>query len=178
MLINNNYDFEIIIAVYEHETCVSCSGERWAAQLEQEALAVLDATDTLEQTPDDVADAESTFEVLSELRAHVQTCVCEALAAQSQSQTTPTSTSTSTAAASAPQAPPPAAHPPSPIAAAASTDARSSPPARVVSPPHGGAARNFLRSAVESKRLYVRPFKFCCTSYLLCLEWYNIYSYL
>ena len=123
---------------------------------------MLDATDTLEQTPDDVADAESTLEVLSALREHVQTSVRDALAAQSlspsQSPTAATSTAAARlAAAGAPEAPPPAAHPPSPIAAAASADAHSSPPARVDSPPHGGAAtgaaRNYLRSVVESKRL-------------------------
>ena len=126
---------------------------------------MLDATNTLEQTPDDVADAESTVEVLTALRENVQTCVREALAAQSQSQTAPTSTST--AAAPSSEAPPHVVHPTSPIAASASTDARSSLRARVESPPPGGAAtsapRNYLRSAVESKRLYVRPFKFCCT---------------
>ena len=134
--------------VLARSACVSCSGERWAAQLEQEALAVLDASDTLGQTPDDVADAESTSEVLVALRAHVQTCVRDALAAHTLSQSESQSQST----------------------AAASADAHSSPPARVDSPPHAGAAtgaaRNSLRSAVESRRLYVR---LCCYPLFFCL---------
>lgn len=158
-------------------------GDGWAAQLEREAFAVLDTTDSLAQTPVDVSDAESTYEVLGALRVRVQNCVNEAIAAQSTPMTTSAAATTTTTITltpplsdrpASPSPPQPQPQPQSGVppqmrllaGAASATPAttRAESP-RGSSSSAGARNSNSLRSAIENKRLYVRSLDLCSHSY-------------